>query len=167
MELPLPVGALLTLQRDAAARTHLRLDAEGHRLTLRRPTGHDQRVWLDRTRSGDPPAAGDLVAALLVDPADAPLSDDVLERLEDAMSEFDPLVHFEVEARCPACDQPTRVLVPLQDLAFDRLRRRQAALVETVHRLALHYHWDETQVFALPPRRRTRYLALIDRDLTR
>lgn len=167
MELPLPVDDLLALQHDAELRPHLHVDADGRRLTLRRPTGLDQRAWLDRARAGDAPNTAALVADLLVDADASPLSDAAVERIEEALNESDPLVHFEVEARCPACNQPARVIVPLQDLALDRLRRRQAALAETVHRLALHYHWNEAHIFALPPSRRARYLALIDRDHAR
>jgi hypothetical protein len=44
------------------------------------------------------------------------------------------------------------------------LRRAQHGLIEDVHRLARTYHWTEDRVAALPPWRRARYLALIERE---
>ena len=36
---------------------------------------------------------------------------------------------------------------------------------EEVHVLALHYHWSEAQILALPATKRRRYLALLARHL--
>jgi hypothetical protein len=52
--------------------------------------------------------------------------------------------------------------VDLEALALVRLRAVQRKLVDAVHRLALAYHWTETEILALPSWRRERYLALID-----
>jgi hypothetical protein len=37
--------------------------------------------------------------------------------------------------------------------------------MEEVHMLALHYHWAEAAILALPAPRRRRYLSLLARDL--
>jgi len=37
-------------------------------------------------------------------------------------------------------------------------------LYEEIHVMALHYHWSEAQILALPRNRRQRYLALIARQ---
>ena len=39
--------------------------------------------------------------------------------------------------------------------------------MEDVHLLALHYHWSEAAILALPWPRRRRYLAMLARDLSR
>ena len=49
-----------------------------------------------------------------------------------------------------------------QSIAFARLDTRQRALFEEVHQLASHYGWTETEVLAIAPERRARYLALIE-----
>lgn len=40
-------------------------------------------------------------------------------------------------------------------------------LYEEVHVIALHYHWPEREILALPVSRRRRYLALLARHVGR
>ena len=56
------------------------------------------------------------------------------------------------------------VAVDLEALALRRLYARQDALLATVHRLASRYGWTESEVLAVPARRRARYLALIEEE---
>ena len=39
--------------------------------------------------------------------------------------------------------------------------------MEEVHVLALHYHWSEAAILALPSPKRQRYLGLLSRHLSR
>jgi len=39
-------------------------------------------------------------------------------------------------------------------------------LYEEIHVIAMHYHWSEAQILALPCTRRQRYLALIARQFS-
>jgi hypothetical protein len=38
--------------------------------------------------------------------------------------------------------------------------------MEEIHLLALHYHWSEAAILALPASKRQRYLALLARHLS-
>ncbi|MGH7620647.1 MAG: hypothetical protein ACREPM_25830 [Gemmatimonadaceae bacterium] len=40
-------------------------------------------------------------------------------------------------------------------------------LIEEVHVLALHYHWSESDILRLTRAKRQRYLALLERALSR
>jgi hypothetical protein len=54
------------------------------------------------------------------------------------------------------------VAVDLESLALASLARRQRALLREVHCFAVHYGWTESEVLAVPPTRRARYLAFIE-----
>ena len=75
---------------------------------------------------------------------------------------MDPLVDFTVSCCCPACGAPNEVAVDLEALALTSLLGRQRALLQEVHRFASRYGWTESEVLALPPARRARYLAFFE-----
>jgi hypothetical protein len=54
--------------------------------------------------------------------------------------------------------------VDVAALTLARLAAVQRRTIEEVHVLARRYHWSEAEVLAVPPRRRARYLALLDRE---
>ena len=89
------------------------------------------------------------------------------DSLDRAMQEGDPLVDFRMQVNCPFCGGRESYQVDLIDHVLRRLRGIQGELVATVHRLASRYHWSEAEIFAVVPRRRERYLALIDREEVR
>ncbi len=47
------------------------------------------------------------------------------------------------------------------DLLFRELAEHGDRLYREVHHLALHYHWSERDILALPHGKRRRYLALL------
>src|SRR5207302_1639138 len=87
-----------------------------------------------------------------------------LARVEATLDRADPLVRGALLAACPDCGQFAEHEVDLAGLALARLRQRQLALVETVHRLASRYHWTEADILSIPEWRRGRYLALLERE---
>ncbi len=155
-ELPLR-GGLPGGEADAAP-IQLRL-SDSRALTMRRPTGEDLRRW----RTAQPASRvqalrvmlDSLVLAGEVEPDDE-------AALSASIAALDPLVDFTVACRCPACGTPNEVAVDLETLALARLVARQRALLHEVHRFAMHYGWSESEVLAVPPARRARYLALIE-----
>ena len=170
LELELPVGEVLERHRAACAEEHLTVGVDGAGLVLRRPTGADQAAWLIEA-SQAPLSLAAVLCRLCVAPealdegaASAAAAD---PRVGEALDQFDPLVHFVVQVRCSVCGTLHTHTLPLQHLALERLRRCQLTVLEDVHRLALHYHWDERQILALPPHRRMRYLALLSHEADR
>lgn len=128
---------------------------------LRRPTGADQRRWLE---SGTAP----IPASLFVDPAFEDLVaegialDEIGDSIDRAMEESDPLVDFHLDVGCAECGRPTPHAPDLLAAALERLWLAQFDLIGQVHRLASHYHWTEEEICKVPGWRRQAYLACID-----
>ena len=138
----------------------LRVELGGARsVTLRRPIGDDLREWRKARPASRAQAVSTMLDALLLEgqalPQDEPL-------LAEAMAALDPLVAFSVACECPACGAPHQVAIDLEAEALARLGARQRSLLREVHRLASHYGWTEQEVLAVPPRRRSHYLQLIE-----
>lgn len=81
------------------------------------------------------------------------------------MGRLAPQLEVEVEAACPDCgaEFSTRIDVPY--LALAEMNINEAELDWEVHYLAWHYHWPETEILALTPGRRRRYISLVQREL--
>ena len=90
------------------------------------------------------------------------MDDALATAVEAALTELDPLVCLELSVACPYCREVRTVEVDVLDLVLERFRERCEALVREVHTLALHYHWTEDEIAAVPAARRARYLALVD-----
>src|SRR5262245_6918243 len=136
---------------------HVRLDDE-RTLTVRRPTGDDLRRWRDRTPVSRTDALRMMLDSLVLG---GPVAPDDEAAISASISAMDPLVDFGVSCHCPACGAPNEVALDLEVLALERLAARQTALLYEVHRFASFYGWTESDVLAVPPSRRARYLRLI------
>lgn len=168
-EIELPLGELAARAPDSpdssnstTSNVPLRLALPGGRsASLRLPTGNDLRDWATLPHAGSADAMAAVIASLRIDgdlqPGDA-------AALAEGIAAHDPLVAFSVASTCPACGAEDELPVDLEGLALQKLAQRQQRLVMDVHRLASRYGWTEQQALAVPPRRRERYLALIDND---
>lgn len=136
----------------------VRLD-DGRSLTMRRPTGDDLRRWRAVQPASRAAALRVMLDALVVEGQTGPADEATVSA---SIATLDPLVAFSVSCRCPACGALNEVPVDLEALALGRLVARQRALLHEVHRFASHYGWTESEVLAVPPARRARYLALIE-----
>ncbi|HQX82071.1 MAG TPA: hypothetical protein PKW63_09960 [Vicinamibacterales bacterium] len=160
-EFELPWRALPTGASDSGP-LHVRL-ADGRAVAMRRPTGTDLREWR-KAQLAAPPASREHAVRLMLNSlvltGNARPDDEAT--LADALAAADPLVHFTVACRCAACDAPNEVDVDLESIALAKLVARQRALMHDVHVLASNYGWTESEVLAVPPARRARYIALIE-----
>ncbi len=136
-------------------------------VTLRLPTGDDQRRWL-----ASPPADPSLLplwmGTSLVREVDGGALDAAwqlpaswLPGIESALAEQDPLTDLSTAAACPGCDHEFTVEIDLDALLLGALARIQQGLLFDIHRLAGGYHWSERQILALPAWRRAYYLAAL------
>ncbi len=158
-EFALPLGVLAAEpEEDAPIPVML---GPARRAMVRRPTGEDLRRWRAARPSTREAAVRAMLDALSIE---GTLGVEDAPAVADALAANDPLVDFSVACRCPACDAMNEVAVDLEALALRRLYARQDALLATVHRLASHYGWTESEVLAVPARRRARYLALIEEE---
>ncbi|MGH8581316.1 MAG: hypothetical protein ACREWG_00710 [Gammaproteobacteria bacterium] len=156
-EMELPLAAIVEQTQDSVP---LKVVLPDQRMvTLRRPTGEDLRSWHRAHYVSRQEAVAAMIGALVIDgqvtPSDEPA-------LAEALSAWDSLVAFTVSCQCPVCGVENGVQVDLESIAIARLDARQRALLQDVHQLASHYGWTESEVLAIAPARRARYLALIE-----
>ncbi len=156
-EMELPLAALVDQTQDPVPLKVVLPDKRT--LSLRRPSGEDLRNWQGARYASRREAVLAMIDALVVGgpvtPADEPV-------LAEALSAWDPLVAFTVSCQCPVCGVDNDVQLDLESIALARLDARQRALLRDVHQLASHYGWTESEVLAIAPARRARYLALIE-----
>ncbi len=166
LEVEVSTHELADLQRrgDETDRVVVRIGDE--EVPVRLPTGRDQQGWLETSFDDEGAALKAIVETLLLGPSRSrgvgPVPDEWVQPIGAALEEIDPLVDFAFLVACPNCGKESRHEVDLQDVSLGVLHRAQLRLLRSVHRLALHYHWSEEQIFALPPWRYSHYLALIE-----
>jgi hypothetical protein len=170
MEVEISTHELADLQRrsDETDRFLVRIGDE--KVPVRLPTGQDQQDWLETSFDYEGIAPNTIIETLLLGPhsfQEDSLPDEWVQPINAALEEIEPLVNFVVLARCPECENENRHEVDLQDVSLGMLHRDQLRLLRSVHRLALHYHWSEEQIFGLPPWRYSHYLALIEKEVDR
>lgn len=137
---------------------------DGDDLSIRVPTGEDQRLWFEHVQGEGSADPSWLATRLLeVDGSEGPatLPTDWLAPLASALATADPLTDLTLDVACPYCSQALAVDVDIERLLIDSLRQRQRRLVDHVHRLASRYHWSEREIVDMPEWRRERYLARI------
>lgn len=131
----------------------VRVERDGRAATWRLPTGADQEI-LAGLPEGE---ATSWLARHLAEDADPPPA--LAAAAEAALEAMAPAIVLAIATQCPVCGGDNEVeLDPYRALA-----RRADDLLLEVHQIALHYHWSEAEILAMPQARRRRYLDLIDR----
>jgi hypothetical protein len=153
-EVELALDALASAQEAAEADAPAAVEWGGTTYRLRRPTGDDLRRWRDR------PPADAAIAEALGGPDEAPA--ELLAAIEASLDAADPLVDAVVRSACPACGHAVELPVDLEGELLALARGNQDELLEDVAALAGAFHWSEHDILALPPRRRRRYLAMVE-----
>lgn len=151
----------LSLLIDLAPETNvvqLKLD-DTRLVSLRHPNGQDLRDWRKQNPVSREAAVTIMLNSLVVD-GQVTHEDEPI--IAEALSTIDPLVDFSVSCVCPACGFLNEVSVNLEDIVLTRFKRRQFALLREIHELASCYGWTEAEVLAIPPKRRARYLAMVE-----
>jgi len=85
----------------------------------------------------------------------------LLQGIEAAMEQLDPLADIEVAITCGACSAVSTLCLDIGALIWDRLAGTGRALIGEVHRLAGAYGWSESEILALGSERRAAYLEWI------
>jgi len=138
---------------------------DGATLSCRLPTGQDQRSWYEHVKTKKEFDEAWFVKRLIghenYPSLPSELPDKWIASLGNALESADPLTTLTVDIACPFCDQALAVEVDLECLLIEGLRSQQRRLIEHVHRLALHYHWNENEIVSLPHWRREKYLSRI------
>jgi hypothetical protein len=174
LESELSVGSLLIAPGPEMPREYHELsvaDVGGTELRarFRLPTGADQEAVAPRAAVDPRDAAGLLVNRCIVEvrheaepgslATAAPPS--VTERIDALLPELDPQAELMFDLHCAACGHAFTTLFDAASFLFQELEARGAAVYREVHTLALHYHWSESEILAMTPAKRGRYLDLI------
>ena len=169
MDLELSVGDLLvepSLGEDDWRQGAVARAGSRYTVRYRAPTGADQR---DAARlATDLPAAAALVLERclggVVDDRGEPVAEvpaAVAEALPELMASCDPQAEILLSLACPACATRFRVLFDAGEYLARELEAQREGLYREVHQLALHYHWSEAEILAMPTGKRRRYLELL------
>jgi hypothetical protein len=170
LELPIAIEQCVPEAPPVGSRTWLLKTAEegGRSLRFRLPTGADQEA-LSSLREIAPEALRQrLLLACCAEPdgmAVAGLSPEECACIEEQMNRLAPQIEVEVEAVCPECGAGFAARIDVPYLALSEMNVNEAELDWEIHYLAWHYHWPETEILALTPGRRRRYISLVQREL--
>jgi hypothetical protein len=169
MDVPLNAKDLLVGSyaecRERYDTTFIADDAEVH-VSFRLPTGGDQEA-VAAMASNDLPGAACLLLRRCIDEIHLDsrptrdLPQMVISHLADAMGRLDPQAEVLLALRCPACGAETSALFDAGTYFMAELSGRGWTLDHEVHLIALHYHWSESDILRLTPRRRHTYLDLL------
>ena len=165
-EFELAIDQILSVAGDECELETRSISIAGIQTLVRRPTGLDQTHWLKQPEVGAEP----MLRAILVQPTlnellGAGLTvDTIAAAIDEAMDSFDPILCFRVNVVCPRCGTAKDVWPDLAGAALERLAGAQRKAIESVHRLALRYHWTEGEILGLPEWRRRMYLDLLESE---
>jgi hypothetical protein len=87
-----------------------------------------------------------------------------VDRLPGLMAELDPQAVTLLDMACMSCERPFVVPFSPSGYLVQELVDRSDRLIAEVHTLALHYHWSESAILALPAQRRRAYLDLLEQS---
>ena len=82
-------------------------------------------------------------------------------QIAEHMAELDPQAETALQLTCPACQHSFTTSFDIGDYFFRELRARELRRYQEVHQLALAYHWSETEILSMSPRKRQIYLDLL------
>lgn len=86
---------------------------------------------------------------------------ELAERLGRKFEALDPAANIVVAITCAGCERPIAATVDLAIFVARGLDRLVDGLMRDVDVIAAAYGWTEETIFALPPARRARYVAMI------
>lgn len=162
LALELTLADIAELQSGADQSETFAVERKGKKFVFRKPLGRDQKDWQNQNFDDEKTVMRTIFSSLQISGEQrADLSDEILQPVEEAFDEADPLVNFNCRADCFECGAANQFQTDLLAFALGELRRRQWSLLYAVHRLASHYHWSESEIFAVPHWRRQQYLSLI------
>lgn len=142
----------------------LSVDSDLGELLVRFPNGNDQKVIASQT--DELQSLHCLLQRLVsthcdnqpIDPAK--LSDKDIAKIETLLEAAAPEVATELLTHCPHCEQENIVKID----PYICLQHQPDEVLNELHHIAMHYHWDEDTILNLPRKRRQLYVGLIDRS---
>jgi hypothetical protein len=158
LEFPVRVNDLILPPEPNAALEHAE-DIAGAQVRFRLPNGDDQQAAADLAQSDPEAGARLLLERCLIEAPHADLGQ-LRALMAERLAALDPQAETVLEADCPACGAPARLLIDAAPLVFAKMAGTRRLMAE-VDRIARAYHWSEREILALPATRRRSYLDLI------
>ena len=167
MDIPLDIDALCA--EAPGAQPERELQVGGVSLWLRPATGADQGAVSGLALDDPPAAAREMARHCVVEATDesgravdpSALTADILDAAGDAVAALDPHADITLALQCPECGEGFSTPLVAADLLRDETVIRRRELESNVHLLALHYHWSEAEILAIPSSRRRRYVTTL------
>ena len=88
------------------------------------------------------------------------LGREALDQIEQQLEEGSPAIADEVISQCPYCGTDVKLT-----LSFISGLLEQESVLQDIHQIAMHYHWSQEAITALPRRRRKQYIKMINAAL--
>lgn len=85
-----------------------------------------------------------------------PLSSREVEQIEQQLEKGSPAIAEEVISQCPYCRADVKLT-----LDFIAGLLEEESILHDIHQIAMHYHWSQESITALPRQRRKQYLKMI------
>ncbi len=92
----------------------------------------------------------------------APLSEQTIAAVSEAMAREDPQAEILLSIVCPNCDHTWQTAFDIVDFLWREISGRAWRLLTEIHQLAQAYGWTESEILALSEARRQTYLELIN-----
>ena len=175
MELELDIDELLVpAYAEVRPEYDVRIDLDGerHDVRFRLPTAADLDAAARVSRSDPERGATEVLRRCVIRATTGgrpvavdQLGDGIRRAVATAMADHDPQAELELDLTCPTCSHAFAVIFDSAAFLIQELDAQAADLLQDVHALALQYHWSEQDILALPPKRRERYLELLDATL--
>ena len=86
------------------------------------------------------------------------LPEEILDKVEAAMSEADPQADVQLDLFCPACQHSWLATFDIASFLWSEINAWAQRVLNEVHLLAKAYSWREADILAMSPKRRRFYL---------
>jgi hypothetical protein len=172
MGICLDYGFLNKISEGEETSNIINIRLNDHELTLKKPTGFDQQYLLDNTNKEDKEDTSTFkLVKLLIIQKNEYLTEDILHEsineISSAMDKADPLLNANLSIKCPNCQHFDDYFIDIESKTLKYLQDFQKDLIEEIHTIASHYHWDEYDIIFLPIWRRKVYLSKIKLELNK
>jgi hypothetical protein len=171
IEITIPIKDLVNSHDKMDTDNQVEFHLDNERFIIRKPTGRDQIEWLNSSFTDEDSASIEIIKKLIItdnknssDKLNQILTKENVAAINEILIKFDPLIDFHAQIICPYCTKANLYNIDLEEHALLKLRQNQKNLIESIHCIALHYHWNEHEILSLPPWRRFQYISLIKKE---
>lgn len=165
LQLELSISGLLDGTPADPAPREAERTSSGTTVRVRSATGTDHEDAAHRALDDPEDAVRALLSRCLVEPPPGDADSELLGVVSQLLEELDPGAEILLRGTCPACEADVVAQLDPGAYLWAELEQWHTGLELDIHMLASHYHWSEAEIVALEPRRRARYIALVDDDL--